>query len=396
MLVLVPAALRTQWQSMLHQLGVASTVLDSRSYRVLQNDARPGVSPFGSAVYVCSYDFFKDRERISEVLELNWAAVILDEAQQCSAGTQRAHVAELLWRSPNIERALALNDSRAALPWTSQVKETRTVVWKLRDLISDWPSLHVPARTVEFVPVELSREERRVIRELKRAVKKLEGQSAPAEWFGQLLLRRASSSIFALEQSLLLRQAKESLLLDDLGLGESDTDGELQQEAPSTWDVETTRRLLDLVQSVAIDSKWVAVSALVRRLRPTPNRQVIVFSEFRDTAEYLALLWRDQYRTTLVTSDASISYTETLGVSSNASSVLVATYAFAGTLDPGGDRVIHYDLPQSAEKFARLLISTQRFGQTKSTKHYIVHEDTKSAHKRASTLFSKAEYILAQ
>jgi len=180
-----------------------------------------------------------------------------------------------------------------------------------------------PDREVKTVGVEMSHEERQFYRAVTDYVKNVYNRSEqlnePAVGFAMALMqKRLVSSIGAIRATLSRRLATlvdeeahsadlseetraylegEDLEEDDkqraedelVGLAVTETDARLEAE------IETLRDLVTLAEGIPVDSKAQRVRRYIQQLlRENPNEKVLLFTEYRDTLDYLLELVADE------------------------------------------------------------------------------------------------------
>ncbi|MBS3761421.1 MAG: DEAD/DEAH box helicase, partial [Halodesulfurarchaeum sp.] len=180
-----------------------------------------------------------------------------------------------------------------------------------------------PDRDVKTVGVEMSHEERQFYRAVTDYVKNVYNRSEqlnePAVGFAMALMqKRLVSSIGAIRATLSRRlemlvdeEARSAELSegtraylegedleeedkqraeDELaGLAVTETDAQLEEE------IETLRDLVSLAESIPVDSKAQRVRRYIQQLlEENPDEKVLLFTEYRDTLDYLLDLVKDE------------------------------------------------------------------------------------------------------
>ena len=180
-----------------------------------------------------------------------------------------------------------------------------------------------PDRDVSTVPISMSHEERQFYRAVTDYVKHVFNRSEqlnePAVGFAMALMqKRLVSSIGAIKATLSRRlrnlvneqsttidlSEAASAYLDGADLDEDDKqqaekelsgltvtegDAELEQE------IETLRDLVSLAEGIPVDSKAQKVRRYIQQLlEEQPNEKILLFTEYRDTLEYLLELVQDE------------------------------------------------------------------------------------------------------
>jgi len=181
-----------------------------------------------------------------------------------------------------------------------------------------------PNRDVGTIPVEMTHEERQFYRAVTDYVKNVYNRSEqlnePAVGFAMALMqKRLVSSIRAIKATTLSRrlanlvdqqstttnlseEASAYLEGEDLdeqdqqkaeeelsGLTITESDAQLEEE------IETLRDLVSLAEGIPVDSKAQKVRRYIQQLlEEQPNEKILLFTEYRDTLDYILDLVKDE------------------------------------------------------------------------------------------------------
>jgi SNF2 family DNA or RNA helicase len=370
-LVIAPSALVGQWTDELTSLNMANAfAVDAQEFRRLEARTAANQNPWSAVeTAVTSVDFVKERERPRSLVSAGWDLVIFDEVRISSGESQRDQLLQSLWGD---ERVLLMVAMSATLP-AQHIDRLRVPAQHVfrrtaRDLL-DWDGRRIFPDTlaVEVLRIELSSEEREL---LTTVFKMLEGPSLGNEpslsFAAKGLLDRASSSLFAFEQSLrraLSRVATSSLFQADGAEGMEDfelLDAAGRPDSPATQPIAPLqiRSLLELIERVPVDSKWQSCARILLAKQANSGRSTVIFSDFADTAEYIA----DQIRlldvaipvgivigaTGFRERDAAVEHVREAG------GVLAVTSSASAGLDLSFvDTCVHYDVPRDAAALAQ-------------------------------------------
>lgn len=384
-----------QWAEVLGRYGQQAVGVDAAGFRLLEARTEADENPWSAVqTAVVSLDFIKRPERLSSVVDVEWDLVIFDEAHRATPGTDRGRVLQSLWYSPKVGLLVALSATFDAAT-VLDLRPDAIIARRASELL-DWSGkpLFADRYEVEVLTVPVSDEEREFFKALGSLVTPKGGDLAH-----RLTYTRASSSLFAIEQSLrreLLHQdgiAGPSLLEADEARDEiSDfVDGAPNGYAPIASN--EVRRVLRLLEEIPLDSKLAATLQVLSR-HSEAAAPVLIFTEFRDTAEYLA----DQVRA----SDPSLEVAMLTGATPflqrdqvvepilNHGGILIATTAACQGFELMGAKLcVHYDVPRSAQVMAQRIGRVHRLGRQAGTvRHVLIFNDIFQAQVDVKSLFS--------
>jgi superfamily II DNA or RNA helicase len=306
-LIVSPAGLREQWRGELQsRFGLSVEILDAEGVARIAAHVVPGVNPWSlHQTTVTSIDYIKRPEVMRSLEALTWDVVVFDEAHALAGRSDRATAAAALARrartvvmltaTPHsgdndaFARLCALGDLGNAFPLTT-FHRTRADVG-LRH-----------GRRLTQLHVRPTDDEHAMHGALRRYVQRLAaeaGAAAPgASLVASILARRACSSAWSLARSLERRvalladtpvAARDQLTFPFL---DADTDEEPANELgvaglrDAAEEVVCLRQLAELARAAAVkESKPRALRRLIRRAR----EPVLVFTEYRDTLQHLAV-----------------------------------------------------------------------------------------------------------
>jgi superfamily II DNA or RNA helicase len=309
-LVILPAGLRDQWANELRGLlGLATRTATSswlaRNGSGLPADVNPWALP---GVYISSFDFIKRPEALAPLEGVEWDVVVVDEAHAATAGTARyAAVQTVALRS----RRLVL---LTATPHNGDSEHFRGLC-RIGSAETAAPPLLVFRRSrvdaegarqrhTVLLPVRIAEAERRMHRALEAYTARVcaEGRrqgDARGRLAAIVLAKRALSSATSLARSchrrlVLLTASNVSPQEQQLSLPLDDEDPLLDAEpdailaSPGLTDGAEERHLLQSIADAATqaardESKVRLLARLLRRI----NEPAIVFTEYRDTLDWL-------------------------------------------------------------------------------------------------------------
>lgn len=350
LLVVVPAALREQWQETLDRFfHLEAVIMAGHTRPALERQLLPGQSPWDAyPVIVTSIDYIK--RRIGEVLAHRWDAVIVDEIHAAqrphlwggngsSLQKERWELLEALGKSPNVRHLIGLSatphpghtDCFASLlevlnPRTvnpdgtiNRATARRHVVQRRRKDIKAWygAGAPFPERDTKDIIIPLTKAEKTLFEGLRAYSKTLteaEGGTV-GQWVSLHLQRRALSSPGAILASLAERRnaARKRVSSQTGAAPTNDTEAEsivLDQDSTQDLDDETrwkrldtaavagsSRELDEIEHLIAIAKKVTSkqdgklqrlLTILPEVLRRHPRApRALIFTRYKDTLDYL-------------------------------------------------------------------------------------------------------------
>ena len=322
-LIVTPAGLREQWQRELRvRTGLETTVAEAAWLRATEATLPRGVNAWRLArLVVVSIDFAKQPEILRTLQDVVWSLLIVDEAHLVAPGTERFDAVGSL--AAHSERVMLLtatphdgDEARfAALCELGRIDGDGplAIFRRTRRALPPGMRLDIPPRRVSVrLRVRPSAAEARLHALLDRYVRCVwhdapETTRTASRLAMSVLVKRAASSPWSLEQSLRRRRAlmtteagapaQSGLDFDDLAdrIGRDLGDPDAADSAPDavlgaaglapnrerTW----LNLLINAASAASAGERKLAV--LERLLRRT-REPVIVFTEYRDTLARLA------------------------------------------------------------------------------------------------------------
>lgn len=271
-----------------------------------------------------------------------------------------------------------------------------------------------PDREVQTVPVEMTHEERQFYRAVTDYVKHVYNRSAalnePAVGFAMALMqKRLVSSIGAIRATLSRRLADlvaeqstntslspeaaayldgEDLDEDDkqraedelAGLTVTESDAQLEEE------IETLRDLVSLAEGISVDSKAQRVRRYIQQLlEEQPEEKLLLFTEYRDTLDYLLDLVADEpWADEILVIHGDVDKEERARIEEEfnhgQSRLLFATDAASEGIDlqHSCHIMVNYELPWNPNRLEQRIGRIHRYGQEKEVKVWnFSFEDTR-------------------
>jgi len=397
LLFVVPKSLQIKWKNELEQRFDISTIILDSEY--LKSNSEPFGDEFS---YVASIDYLK-QDHIRDCLG-EFDVVVIDEAHKMKIGTDRLRLGKhlssrtnsmiLLTATPHDGRdedfmaRIALLDPFAPDIRSASYLWTRT----MKEDVVDMHGMSVfPGRSSYTVDVCLLNKERNILSLLENYFDHLQSKVKTPQEFNMIRFlqhiyrKRASSSFHSLEISLNRRLEKlgtASISVDN-AISTLDSDEYIDFEDVEGFDGFTVldieeernilREILSSLASLDHDSKLGKLAESIRAIKSEkPDAKVVVFSEYRDTLDYLAqsLDWEtgriDGTMTLHEREDSLNMFRDNQG-----SDVLLCTDAAGEGIDMQFCNIeINYDLPWNPNRLEQRMGRIHRIGQDQNVFYY--------------------------
>jgi ERCC4-related helicase len=273
-----------------------------------------------------------------------------------------------------------------------------------------------PNREVGTVPVEMTHEERQFYRAVTDYVKHVYNRSEqlnePAVGFAMALMqKRLVSSIGAIKATLsrrlatlVDRQSTATSLSEEAAayLAGADLDEQDQQTAEAELagltitesdaqleeEIETLRDLVTLADGIPVDSKAQTVRRYIQQLlEERPNEKVLLFTEYRDTLDYILELVKDEpWADEILVIHGGVDGDDRARIEDEfnhgQSRLLFATDAASEGIDlqHSCHIMINYELPWNPNRLEQRIGRLHRYGQEKEVKVWnFSFEDTRES-----------------
>ena len=386
---------------------------------------------------ISSQAFLRQDEFQDELEEAFWDAVIIDEAHKAAkrgeSPSKTSRMAErvagnsdsllLLSATPHDGKGEAFRSLVEYIdPFLvaenqelTQEAVDRVMIRRGKQTIYDENGDRIfPDREVLSVPVSMTHEEQQFYRAVTDYVQHVYNRSErlnePAVGFAMALMqKRLVSSKGAIKQTLsrrlgmlldeqatnadLSEQAKAYLDGEDLededkeraeeelaGLTITESDAQLEEE------IETLRDLIQMAEGLPVDSKAQRVRRYIQDLlEEQPNEKLLLFTEYRDTLEYLLELVEDEpWADEILVIDGSVDKDERARIEEEfnhgQSRLLFATDAASEGIDlqHSCHIMINYELPWNPNRLEQRIGRIHRYGQENEVKVWnFTFEDTR-------------------
>jgi superfamily II DNA or RNA helicase len=389
-MIVVPAALRAQWQQELASLFEMSAIDASAAWlRTINRELPPDVNPWSvPGVYLASIDFVKQPEVLTQLESIRWDLIVFDEAHGATPGTGRLAAADALASRSAIVLLLSAtphSGSQEQFDALCRIGRgpARSPLVCFRRSRGDVDVAQAPVRS-RVLTVAPTDPEREMHRQLERYTARLSAAARADDRNPALLAtvfrKRALSSAGSLALSLSRRLAamepapqfetQRWLPLGSVAEDESGQDREREEvlggrgmDDPIGEKAAIEHTLRAAVAAAAAESK----AALLVRLLCRVHEPAIVFSEYRDTAirlcERIAAIGRQ-----VVLLHGGLSPEERVAATAEfarGGAVMVATDAASEGLNLHHccRLVIHYELPWSPARLHQRCGRVNRIGQ---------------------------------
>ena len=273
-----------------------------------------------------------------------------------------------------------------------------------------------PNREVGTIPVEMTHEERQFYRAVTEYVKHVYNRSEqlnePAVGFAMALMqKRLVSSIGAITATLsrrlatlVDRQSTATSLSEEAAayLEGADLDEQAQQKAEEELagltitesdaqleeEIETLRDLVSLGEDIPVDSKARKVRRYIQQLlEEQPNEKVLLFTEYRDTLDYILDLVKDEpWADEILVIHGGVDKDDRARIEEEfnhgQSRLLFATDAASEGIDlqHSCHIMINYELPWNPNRLEQRIGRLHRYGQEKEVKVWnFSFEDTRES-----------------
>ncbi len=319
-----------------HVKSIPVIGVNRRVFRELEASVDVGLSPWDKPIVaVMSLDLAKQKDIGDSLASVKWDLVVVDEARRL-LGQPKALIDRLI-ESGAIHRLLLITatpgeaDDALSLPGLVTTKWSRDVVnWDGRPLFRT-------SRERRVVVYRRGSDEIDFLVELQELSKELIDESV-ANLQRSLLLHLASSSLYAIEQSLLSRRNRLAHGISFPFVSAADRASELER----------ITKLIEYLDGVTSDAKLQALLTLVQRFASEDRAsRICIFSSFATTVSYLYSSLRDAGKEAYQLT-GSMSYEERRAYHrfSETGGVLVASSEALTGLDLAqADIGINYDLP---------------------------------------------------
>ena len=403
-LVLTPSALAQAWHASLAGTcgTVPNIVISRQSYRELVAETPVGESPWPQPIIaIAPIDTAKQSDIAESLAEVHWDLVIIDEAHRLS-GPQRMAMLERLISGKAVGRLLLMTATPFPLfspfvdkheePFTSLLPDLSITNWLAG--LRDWDGGLIATRPVQWVTVEYRRgsDELAFLQILQDGLRQFATDRNSA-FMSTMLLRRAESSIFAVEQS--LRRLHRTLAVQPgitkgmepvADTAEDSDDALVEEVAEKTsnviWEDNHAARqfvesCLDSLEQVQSDEKLASVTKLLKELIVRPASKICMISSCLDSLSYLHSTVSDLgIAADLVSSGHTFSERhDIIDRFRQEGTLLLATDAvMEGIILPEVNHVIHIDLPWNPMRMMQRQGRFDRIGRSEPLAMYFLHD----------------------
>ena len=399
-LYVVPKTLVLKWKEELQTRFDTDAVVLDGDYVKFNKD------PFSADKYdyVTSMDFLKQENRRLLIRKLD--LVVVDEAHKFKPGNERYDLGEILsekaggmifltatphdGRDENFLGRMTLLDpfvtdvSSTSHLWMRHRKED-VVDLKGRQVFTD--------RASTTGNTELTNDERRVHRMLdeyiddRRAEARTNQDLGAVRFLGTILKKRATSSPHSLRNTLERRMnklgtAKAQKTADPDDIENDDDYEDRAEEYESVWtggDIEreknTLSDMIKVMDGIGKDSKLDTLMEFIRRVKSgDPEAKILLFTEYRDTVDYLESRLAGRYRTGRI--DGTMNVLDRKAAlegfaRADGPDVFLCTDAAGEGVDMQFCNVeFNYDIPWNPNRLEQRMGRIHRIGQKRKVRYY--------------------------
>jgi superfamily II DNA or RNA helicase len=387
-LVIVPAALRTQWKEELAALlDLPSIDAHAAWLRTITRELPPDVNPWSiPGIYLSSIDFVKRPEVLGPLESVRWDLLVVDEAHGATPGTGRLAAVDALGCRASLVVLLSAtphsgdqNQFDALCRIGSGAGHSPLVCFRRTRADVDLAQSPVRSRVLTVRPTESERQMHRLLERYTFLLwaSARRGSANPA-LLATVFRKRALSSAGALAVSLVRRlsgmtslarvEAQPWLPLESDNDAATDEDADSVLSGKGLDDPVSERTVLEqCLHAAEASSTSESKTARLLRLLSRLHSPAIVFSEYRDTAVRLRSRIAAMGRQVvllhggLTPEERAVVTTEF----SRGGAVMVATDAASEGLNlhHACRLVIHYELPWSPARLHQRCGRVNRIGQ---------------------------------
>jgi SNF2 family DNA or RNA helicase len=412
-LILPPTSLCYVWLQQLRR-GQSQMPVDfvtRQVFREIEADVPIGQSPWTyNRVYVVSQDLAKQPDFASSLASIVWDLVIVDEAHRC-ASPQRSALINKMMTASAVSRLLLM--TATPLPflsqWINPLPERQSpfsiplVLTSWYGTLRNWDGSEINRIQVEWEEVSYKRgaDEVMFLSKLKSMLSTKKITTPVDKFWSNLLMQRAYSSLFAIEQSL------QRLGLKIRSFTKRDrTDVEYLKEVEADYDIDSDdfdsiandvsfgpyelnnlkaiEQCLEVLDKVATDEKLVILQKLVNSIIETqlsaPLLRICIVSKYVDTMTYLHAALSD-LNITILKIHGGISFSDrqaAIDIFREKGGLLLTTsVGISEGIDlPEVTHVINYDLPADLTVLEQLQGRFDRYGRKTPCKFFILKDES--------------------
>ncbi len=259
-------------------------IIDGPKFRELETTVPIDVNPLDqSIIAIMSIHFLRSDRIVDSTCEVDWDLVVVDEAHDLKP--VQFKVIERLLQTKHAKKMLLLATTGQQIVTSSEQKPLeiegiKTTVWER--VIPD-----PPKSKLNIIDYSYSAEELRLIKRLKEILKTLPDQNL-AQFASEIMLRTASSSLYALEQSL-FRQLSQ---FPGISVIESDSDQDIspgfEEQRVGLLGYDTLSELLDMLDQVNTDSKFNVMERFIGQLLgESKTENILIVTTYASTLSYI-------------------------------------------------------------------------------------------------------------
>jgi len=414
-LVLVPSQMSEEWRSRLgdSQSQVPVLHVTRQALREMVATVGIGQSPWNlKGIYIISQDLAKQRDFTLSLSQVEWDLVIFDEAHRLTARQRAALLSHLI--ETGVAHKLLLVTAPPLPILEDRLHSVPNRLYKLLDPLTvttwfgelrNWDDriVELPRVVSKVVTYTRGNDEVQFLSKFLNLFPKPETATGVSRFIIMLLTHRASSSLFAIDQSLQrlrhrlktsIEEARSLFNFDKKIMGLAQADVDLEEIEPNFEEMsfefdeqginlKIVEQCLEEIDRVGTDEKLTTVKDLIHSIIDEETNgipRICILSMYNDTASYLQTATEDI---------ALASFKISGAVTFSDRQVVVDRFLKSGGLLIGTDgglsegldltkitNVIHYDLPTNPMIFEQRRGRFERFGRTTPYNMYLLRDDS--------------------
>lgn len=405
LLFIVPKALVYKWRDELNnRFEMNAEILDSAYVKVHGNPLKQR-----EFCYVSSMDYLKQEHVLKMIEDAEFDMVVVDEAHKLALGTDRLELGKrvalrtnhmlFLTATPHkgddedyIERMKLLD------PYIIDTQSAQHIIIRnLKEDVVDLDGKEVfPPRSSKTISIPLSKAEERLHQMVDEYISGRLNEARDKRdynamrFLGGIIRKRASSSPRALKLTLERRIAKLGQVTDpekairkmreaeeefDENLYEKSEEDIVGLSIDKTNDYRELKILLEEIEKIKEDSKLKTLLEYIKKIKEgDPGAKIVIFSEYRDTVDYLFEELSKYYKVGKIDGTMNIEQRhEALARfrDPNGNEIMVCTDAAGEGIDMQfANIMINYDLPWNPNRLEQRMGRIHRIGQTRPVYYY--------------------------
>ncbi len=406
LLFVVPKALLYKWRDELNnRFEMTAEILDSTYVKI--HGPPLGKREF---CYISSMDYLKQSHVIKMIEDAEFDITVIDEAHKLALNTDRLKLGECLAPRTNHMLFLTatphngdnedyLNRIKLLDPYITDVQSaSHILIRNLKEDVVDLEGKEVfPPRQSKTVSIPISEEETKLHRMVDEYISRRIDEARDRQeynamrFLGGIIRKRASSSLKALKLTLERRLTRlgqavnAEQAIKRMKEAEEEFDEEQYEESEqevvgiSGYSIEEDRKelaeLLAELEKIHEDSKIKHLMSFIDTIKKgDKTTKIVIFSEYRDTVDYLFENLANKYRLAKIYGVMNVDERHNALANfrdPNGAEIMVCTDAAGEGIDMQfANIMINYDLPWNPNRLEQRMGRIHRIGQTRPVYYY--------------------------